>query len=233
MGCWQNLADPNTWTSTALQALKQLHEHLLQHYHCKEWVPPPNANAPAPGAPELDDNARPLSLPPLNLLASLRVRQDVENGDANARPSLPMQRRVTKQIMREWDRHKNALRNPPTERMRDVHQLHIRGRETTASLLLTCRVRVGSDGARLDFRGPNCAHNRARHTVGLRCFLPSVLRDHQQSSTRSFRKCAMRLPEVLYGRGGRMGSRQYMPCLFFKLDSRAQSRLDGAREHLQ
>ena len=75
--------------------------------------------------PELDDNARPLSLPPLNLLASLRVRQDVENGDACARPSLPMQRRVTKQIMSEWDRHQIALRNPPTDRMRDVHTLHI------------------------------------------------------------------------------------------------------------
>ena len=97
----------------------------MQHYNCKEWVPPPNANAPEPGAPELDENARPLSLPPLNLIASLRVRQDVENGDADAHPSLPLQRRVTKQIMREWDRHKLALSNPPTDRMRDVHKLHI------------------------------------------------------------------------------------------------------------
>jgi hypothetical protein len=93
----QNLADPNTWTSSALQALKELHEHLLQHNNCKEWVPPPNNNAPATGAPELDDNDCPLSLPPLTLLASLRVRQDVENSDAGARPSLSMQRRVTKQ----------------------------------------------------------------------------------------------------------------------------------------
>ncbi len=35
------------------------------------------------------------------------------------------QRRVTKQIMQEWGRHKIALRNPPTDRMRDVHKLHI------------------------------------------------------------------------------------------------------------
>jgi hypothetical protein len=55
----------------------------------------------------------------------LRVRQDEENGNADARPSLPPQRRVTKQIMQEWGRHKIALRNPPTERMRDVHKLHI------------------------------------------------------------------------------------------------------------
>ena len=61
----------------------------------------------------------------LNLIASLRVRQDVENGDADAHPSLPLQRRVTKQIMREWDRHKLALSNPPTDRTRDVHKLHI------------------------------------------------------------------------------------------------------------
>jgi hypothetical protein len=27
--------------------------------------------------------------------------------------------------MREWDRHKLALSNPPTDRMRDVHKLHI------------------------------------------------------------------------------------------------------------
>jgi hypothetical protein len=112
----QNLADPNTLTSSALHARKHLHEQLMQHYNCKEWAPPPNANAPAPGAPapELDDNARPLSLPPLE-----------ENGGADARPSLPPQRRVTKQIMPEGGRHKIALRNPPTERMRDVHKLHI------------------------------------------------------------------------------------------------------------
>ena len=63
--------------------------------------------------------------PYLNLIASLRVRQDVENGDANAHPSLPLQRRITKQIMREWAGHKLALSNPPTDRMRDVHKLHI------------------------------------------------------------------------------------------------------------
>jgi hypothetical protein len=27
--------------------------------------------------------------------------------------------------MQEWGSHKIALRNPPTERMRDVHKLHI------------------------------------------------------------------------------------------------------------
>jgi hypothetical protein len=75
----QNLADPNTWNISALQTLKQLHNKLLMRYNCTEWAPPLVANAHAPDAPaqERDDNsARPLSLPPLNLLDSLRVRQD-------------------------------------------------------------------------------------------------------------------------------------------------------------
>jgi hypothetical protein len=68
--------------------------------------------------------ARPLSLPPLNLLASLRARQVEENGDAAARPSLPAQRQVTKSIMQGWLRHTQILQNP-APRMRDVHLLHL------------------------------------------------------------------------------------------------------------
>ena len=75
----QNLADPNTWNSSALQTLKQLHDNLLTHYNCTEWAPPLADDAPVPDAPAQghdDDSARPLSLAPLNLLASLRVRQE-------------------------------------------------------------------------------------------------------------------------------------------------------------
>jgi hypothetical protein len=84
-------------------------------------------DAPAPGAPAQghdDDSARPLSLPPLNLLASLRVRQDEDHGEVAARPSLPPQRQVTKHIMQTWTLHEQMLRNPPSDRMRDVHMLH-------------------------------------------------------------------------------------------------------------
>ncbi len=84
-------------------------------------------DAPAPGAPaqgHVDDSARPLSLPPLNLLTSLRVRQDEDNGEAAARPSLPPLRQVTKHIMQTWTLHEQMLQNPPTDRMRDVHMLH-------------------------------------------------------------------------------------------------------------
>jgi hypothetical protein len=123
----QKLADPNTWNSSALQPLKQLHDRLLTHYNCTEWAPPLVDAAPAPDTPAQgrdDDSACPLSLPPLNLLASLRVRQDVDNGEIDARPSLPPQRQVTKHIMKKWLLHEQMLRNPPTDRMRDVHMLH-------------------------------------------------------------------------------------------------------------
>ena len=127
----QNLADSTTWKCSSLTTLKQLHDQFLMHYNCTEWAPPPSAgpaDAPEPDAPAPgrdDDSARPLSLPPLNLLASLRVRQVEENGDAAARPSLPAQRQVTKHIMQGWLRHQQILQNPPTTRMRDVHLLHL------------------------------------------------------------------------------------------------------------
>ena len=104
--------------------------NLLTLYNCSEWAPPPPAGpaaAPAPDAPAQghdDDNAHPLSLPPLNLLASLRARQDEENGENTVCPSLPPQRQVTKRIMQQWTLHKLMLRNPPTDRMRDVRLVH-------------------------------------------------------------------------------------------------------------
>jgi hypothetical protein len=116
----QNLADPNTWNSSALQTLKQLHGNLLTHYNCSDWAPPLADDAPAPDAPAQaydDDSARPLSLPPFNLLASLRVRQDEDNGEVAARPSLPPQRQVTKHIMQTWTLHAQMLRNAPTDRV--------------------------------------------------------------------------------------------------------------------
>ena len=65
--------------------------------------------------------ARPLSLPPLNVLASLRVRQDEDNGEVAARPSLPAQRQVTKHIMQTWMLHEHMLRDPPMDSVHDVH----------------------------------------------------------------------------------------------------------------
>ena len=107
----QNLADPKTWNSSALHTLKQLHDNLLTHYNCTEWAPPLADDAPAPDAPahgRVDNSDRNLSLPPLNLLASLRVRQEEDNGEV-AGPSLPPQRQVTKHIMQTWTLHKQML----------------------------------------------------------------------------------------------------------------------------
>ena len=184
----QNLADPTSWNSSALQTLKQLHGNLLTHYNCTELAPPLADDAPAPDAPAQghdDDSARPLSLPPLNLLASLRVRQDEDNGEVAARPSLPPQRQVTKHIMQTWTLHEQMLQNPPTDSIRDVHMLHQTQSvpmldETSAlhgnmpqhndegaaatSLFLPCRVSVGPDGPCMDDRRPKCAtHHRVNH----------------------------------------------------------------------
>ena len=41
----------NTWNSSALQTLKQLHDKLLTHHICTEWVSPPVADAHALDAP--------------------------------------------------------------------------------------------------------------------------------------------------------------------------------------
>jgi len=123
----QNLADPTGWNSSALQTLKQLHSNLLTHYNCTEWAPTLADDASASDTPAQghdDDSARPLSLPPLNLLTSLRVLQDEDNGEVAARLSLPPQCQVTKHIMQTWTVHEQMLRNPPTDRMRDVHMLH-------------------------------------------------------------------------------------------------------------
>jgi hypothetical protein len=127
----QNLADPTTWNSSALHTLKQLHSNLLTHYNCTEWAPPLADDAPATDAPAQghDDNSvRPLSLPQLNLLASLCVRQDEDNGEVADCQLLPPQRQVTKHIMQTWTLHEQMLRNPPTDSMRilmrDVHMPH-------------------------------------------------------------------------------------------------------------
>jgi hypothetical protein len=109
----QNLADPNTWNRSALQILKQLHCNLLTHYNCSEWAPPlaePILTAPDVPAQDHDnDSTRPLSLPPLNLLASLHVRQDEDNVEVAVRSSLPPQRQVTKNIMQTWTLHAHML----------------------------------------------------------------------------------------------------------------------------
>ena len=81
-----------------------MHSTLLEEYGCIEWAPPAADAAEAEQQSD-DDNARPLPIPPLNLLASMQARQDEEEGDAAARASLPLQRRITAQVMKTWPQH--------------------------------------------------------------------------------------------------------------------------------
>ena len=102
MGCWSESCRSHHLEQFCPSNPQQLHGNLLTHYNCTEWAPPLADDAPAPDAPAQghnNDSARPLSLPPFNLLASLRVRQDEDNGEVAARPSLPPQRQVTKHNM--------------------------------------------------------------------------------------------------------------------------------------
>ena len=106
-----------------LRSLKLVHPTLLTDYRCIEWAPPA-ADAADDEQQSDDDNARPLPIPPLNLLASMQARQDEEEGDAAARASLPLQRRVTAQVMKNWPQHLQAAANPPSRRAKDMLQLH-------------------------------------------------------------------------------------------------------------
>ena len=186
---------PGAWLKTWL---KKKFSHELA-----SMADAPAPGAPSPGAPAQghdDDSARPLSLPALNLLASFRVRQDEDNGEVAARPSLPAQRQVTKHIMQTWMLHEQMHRNPPTDRMRDVHMLHhtqsVTMLDETSALhgnmpqhndeeggkqprlsFLPCSVSVGTDGPCMDDRRPKCAaHHGVNHREGLSCLLPSIFR---------------------------------------------------------
>ena len=158
-------------------------------------------SAPAQGRD--DDSARPLSLPLLNLLASLRARQDEENSEDTVRPSLPPQHQVTKRIMQQWTLHEQMLRNPPTSPQRDVHMLHrtqsvplldehsaLRGNmpqrndeeggKTTRSSFSPASSVWGQMGRSWSASRPQrVAHHGDHHGEGLCCLLPSVLRFHQ------------------------------------------------------
>ena len=106
-----------------------MHSQLLTDYGCTEWAPPaPDAAAAAAAqrhdGDDVDANARPLLIPPLNLLASLQARQAEDEGDDADRASIPPQRRITTAIMRQWPQHVRTAANPPFRRAQEVHQLH-------------------------------------------------------------------------------------------------------------
>ena len=100
-----------------------MHSTLLEEYACIEWAPPA-ADAAEDEQQSDDDNARPLPIPPLNLLATMQARQDEEEGDAAARASLPLQQWVTAQVMKNWPQQLQVAANPPSRRAKDMLQLH-------------------------------------------------------------------------------------------------------------
>ena len=95
----QKLDQPDTWTASNLVALQHMHNELCQEYNCVEGMQDPPADAAdanADGACADGNGPRPavpLSLPPLNLLASQHVSEDKKAC------KLPPQRRVTSQVM--------------------------------------------------------------------------------------------------------------------------------------
>ena len=120
LGSAQKLDQPDTWTASNLVALQHMHNELCQEYNCVEGMQDPPADAAdadADGA-RADGNgprpAVPLSLPPLNLLASQHVSEDEEAC------KLPPQRRVTSQVMRHWAQHTAIADNAPSARQRQM-----------------------------------------------------------------------------------------------------------------
>ena len=100
------------------------HNELCQEYNCIEGMQEPPADAAdadVDGARADGDGPRPtapLSLPPLNRLASQHVSEDEEAC------RLPPQRCDTSQVMRHWTPHTAIAHNDPSARQRHLDALH-------------------------------------------------------------------------------------------------------------
>jgi hypothetical protein len=105
----ENLADPKTWNSSALQTLKQLHDN-----NCTEWAPSLADDAPATVAPAQgrdDDTARP-SLLALALFPFLRLTFSLLRvfGRMRTRAKLLLHTSTPASIMLgTWDRINSCL----------------------------------------------------------------------------------------------------------------------------
>ena len=120
-----DLSCPDTWTSSALSALRAVHQLLLQDYHCVEVDPlaqRPAAAANAPAAPQ--GAASPLQLPPLKSLAQPDSSGPAD-GTAATSSRLPKQKRITKQILPHWKPHEDSIQAPPDEFCKHLRDLHL------------------------------------------------------------------------------------------------------------
>ena len=120
-----DLSRPDTWTSSALSALRAVHQLLLQDYQCVEVDPlaqRPAAAANAPAAPQ--GAASPLQLPQLKSLAQ-PASSGPAGGTAATSSRLPQQKRITKQIMPRWLPHVQANQAPPDAFCKHLRDLHL------------------------------------------------------------------------------------------------------------
>ena len=108
----QNLHDHSSWSAGPLVDLKDTHTCLIQEHNCVEAAP--DAAPADAGADNTEARAAALlSLPPLNMLAQQQTLSDEEIG---AGCLLPVQSRVTRQVMRHWAPHVAGKEAPPNVR---------------------------------------------------------------------------------------------------------------------
>jgi hypothetical protein len=97
-----DLKDPSAWSSPPLVLLRDIHDGLLAKYDCKDSAPPlaqPGVRArPARDSQDVayQQEAGPLLLPHLTWL---HEAYNVRGDDASNMPNIPLQHRVTMQIL--------------------------------------------------------------------------------------------------------------------------------------
>lgn len=114
----QDLAAPDTWSNSQLQALATAHAKLIQEYKCAE-----QHAAPALIPPPLRPGPHNSLYLPLNKLAQLRAARTHGENAENAQdediqgPRMPDQRKITAAIMKAWAPHIAALGADPRDKI--------------------------------------------------------------------------------------------------------------------
>ena len=101
-----DLQDSASWSSPPLVLLRDIHSHLIANCDCKDTVPPqsqPGERARV-GRSQQDGDAQQQEAGPLLLpqLSWLQKAYHVRGEDASNMPNIPLQHRVTMQILKHW-----------------------------------------------------------------------------------------------------------------------------------
>ena len=105
-GLWlpkDDLKDPSAWSSPPLVLLRDIHDGLLAKYDCKDTVPPqsePGARATVGRSQQDGDAQQQEAGPLLPQLSWLHKAYHVRGEDASNMPNIPLQHRVTMQILK-------------------------------------------------------------------------------------------------------------------------------------